>query len=183
MIALKDLFLEVNKTQYTIYCDMDGVLCDFNKRFEFYTDMSFDDYKAKYGKKKGYDIINQAGENYWTNMGWEPNGKELWNIIKQHNPYILSSPGYFVGAKEGKLNWTKKHLGILQNRVIFKQAEEKKQESGKNHILIDDLPSNIQDWKSAGGIGILHSSSNPERTYKKLEELGLYERNSVKERI
>jgi len=183
VITLKDLFIEVNKTQYNIYCDMDGVLCDFDNRFKFYTDMSFDEYKAKYGKQIGYDVINKLGENYWANMKWEPNGKQLWDIIKPHNPFILSSPGYFRGAKEGKLKWIQKNLGIPENRVIFSQAEDKKNKAGKNNILIDDLPSNINDWKTAGGIGILHNSSNPEKTYKKLEELGLYERNTVKKGV
>ena len=183
MIALKDLFLEVNKTQYTIYCDMDGVLCDFDNRFEFYTGMSFDEYKIKYGDKKAYDKISEIGENYWANMKWENNGEKLWKIIKIHNPYILSSPGYFTGAKEGKLKWIKKNLGIPESRVIFKQAKDKKDEAGKNHILIDDLPSSITDWKNAGGIGIEYNSSNPESAYNKLEELGLYERDTTKKGV
>ena len=50
-------------------------------------------------------------------------------------------------------------------------------------VLIDDLPSNISDWKSAGGIGVKYNSSSPESAYKKLEELGLYERDIAKKGV
>ena len=40
-----------------------------------------------------------------------------------------------------------------------------------NHILIDDRLSNIEQWRSQGGIGILHTSAV--NTIQQLKELGL----------
>ena len=40
-----------------------------------------------------------------------------------------------------------------------------------NHILIDDRESNIDQWRAAGGIGILHTSAS--NTIQQLKKLGL----------
>jgi hypothetical protein len=37
-------------------------------------------------------------------------------------------------------------------------------------LLIDDLPKNIAEWKSAGGTGILHKSTG--QTLSQLKRLG-----------
>ena len=57
MISLSNLFEEEKpKINYQIYCDMDGVIADFEGRFEHFTGMSPDQYRAemtqKYGEKK-----------------------------------------------------------------------------------------------------------------------------------
>ena len=41
---------------------------------------------------------------------------------------------------------------------------------GKTSVLIDDLPSNIKDWESHGGTGILFKNAG--ETRNRLEELG-----------
>ena len=43
--------------------------------------------------------------------------------------------------------------------------------SGINKILIDDRPDNIEQWRSKGGIGILHT--NTADTLKQLQAYGL----------
>jgi len=49
---LKEQDKEFEKKKYKIYCDMDGVLCDFDARFEYFGGMSPKAYEAKYGTKK-----------------------------------------------------------------------------------------------------------------------------------
>ena len=46
----------------------------------------------------------------------------------------------------------------------------KQKHSGENRILIDDTAKNIEDWESAGGIGILHTDAFS--TIAKLKEIG-----------
>ena len=43
--------------------------------------------------------------------------------------------------------------------------------SDGNNILIDDRESNIQQWREAGGIGILYKSAD--QVNKELDKLGL----------
>ena len=52
-----------------------------------------------------------------------------------------------------------------------RSKEKKKEFAGKNKILIDDLKSNIKEWKASGGIGILHKQTAS--TISALKELGL----------
>ena len=56
-------------------------------------------------------------------------------------------------------------------KLVLASAEKKQNYSGTNKILIDDRPDNIDQWRSKGGIGILHT--NTEDTLKQLQNIGL----------
>ena len=49
--------------------------------------------------------------------------------------------------------------------------KQKQQLATSESILIDDRQINIDQWEDAGGIGILHTSTN--NTISQLKELGL----------
>ena len=101
----------LNEQRYQIYCDMDGVLCDFEKQFVTYFKMTEDEFKAKYGENSFWKIITKAGVEYWDTMEWMPDGKDLWYAIRDQNPIILSSPGRMPKAPTGKKTWVKRELG------------------------------------------------------------------------
>ena len=50
---------EASKPQYIIYCDMDGVIADFDKRFEQFFKMSPREYESKFGKEQFWDVISK----------------------------------------------------------------------------------------------------------------------------
>ena len=56
-------------------------------------------------------------------------------------------------------------------KLILAYSYNKKDYADKNSILIDDYSKNIEQWRAAGGIGILHTSA--EDTIKQLQKLGL----------
>jgi len=56
-------------------------------------------------------------------------------------------------------------------KLILAQSFNKKNYADKSNILIDDRADNIQQWKDAGGIGILYQSA--EQVMKELDKLGL----------
>lgn len=164
MKTLKEL-LETNSknpnTKYKLFCDMDGVLCDFDARFEHFTGMHPREYENKYGQRKFYDLINkEVGMKFWSEMPWTPKGKELWNFIKDYKPALLTSPTGKTGSEDretsmkGKSQWVAKNLGSF--RVIFAKARDKHIYSGKNRIHIDDRQDTIERWIERGGIGIYH---------------------------
>lgn len=148
---------------------MDGVLCDFSKRFEQFGGMSPEAYKAKNGKEKFWNLINKVGEQFWSKMPWMPNGKILWNHIKQYNPILLSAPSLDHSSRYGKKLWVKEN--IPGTKLILSKRENKQDYSGKNKILIDDRADNINEWNSKRGIGILFTSTS--QTINELKELGL----------
>jgi len=157
--------------EYTIYSDMDGVLVDFNKRFEQFSDnIAPQDYVDKFGLEAFWDLIdNKTGVRFWVGMDWMSDGKEYWNYIKKYNPMLLSSPSRKNESRLGKRIWAKRNMP--GTKVILAYAENKKNYANANSILIDDMEKNIDQWRAAGGIGILHTSAAS--TIAQLKELGL----------
>lgn len=163
--TLKEIYEAEKAPSLQIYCDMDGVLCNFDARFEYYFDMSPEEFRAKYGKKVMEEKISEAGAQFWAGMQWMPGGQELWSVISKRNPIILSSPGKFHQAEEGKQMWIDKNLNPKPKSVIFKNAGHKHEVLAgkspaeiKRSILIDDYYKNILPWKEEGGIGLYYRS-------------------------
>jgi hypothetical protein len=152
--------------QYKIYCDMDGVLVDFDKA---YFDLTGEKASFNTDPKKFWEPINKAGASFWIKMKWMPDGKQLWNYIKPYNPELLSAPSYQESSKIGKRVWVKRNTP--DTKLILRTAERKQEFATPNTILIDDRADNIQRWNDAGGIGIHHTSA--ESTIKQLKDLGL----------
>ena len=154
-----------------IYCDLDGVLTDFDGRFQHYAGMSPKAYEAKYGTGPFWNLIDrEIGIEFWSGMGWMQGGEELWNYIKYYNPIILSSPSKDPLSRKGKTLWVEKNLHPSP-KIIFKFSENKRRHA-KDHILIDDKRSNIEDWKEDGGIALRCLRGNIEPVLTELQKLG-----------
>ena len=185
----------MNNYPYKIYCDMDGVLCDFesavvesiNRELKnnnpknpklaakviedlgrnYITAKDIHKYspgKSKPAAKYMYSLVHDD-EEWWANLPWMPGGEELWSYISQYNPDILTSPMDKAGKIEslsGKLTWVKKNLGLSADKVNFAHDKYKFALSpdGMPNILIDDFESKVKPFTEAGGIGILHISTN-----------------------
>jgi len=156
--------------EFILYCDMDGVLCDFEKRFEEFGKMPPRAYEEKYGIEQFWKLIDEeVGLRFWVGMPWMPDGKELWNFLKPFNPILLSAPSRNNESRLGKRLWVRNH--IPGTKLILASKFNKPQYSQKNSILIDDMSSTIEKWDAEGGIGILHTSAAS--TIEQLKQLGL----------
>ena len=176
MYKLTDIYRQIKEeetaaqvSQYKIYCDMDGVLCDFNRRFEQFGGINPNEYESKNGIKMFWKIIDSVGEQFWSQMPWTPDGKQLWTYISKYIPTLLSAPSENFSSRYGKKLWVEENLP--GTKLILAKRTNKQDYSGKNQILIDDLPKNINEWNSKGGIGIFHTSA--ENTINKLKQLEL----------
>lgn len=147
-------------TLVELYCDQDGVLSDFDQMFRDHTDK----YPHEVESPELWKSIDRI-DDFWTGMDWMPDGPELWAFIKPLNPTILSAPSQSPLCIPGKKHWLSQHIGEVP--AIFEQAKEKYAGPGK--VLIDDRDSNIEKWRGAGGIGILHKSAAD--TIRQLQEL------------
>jgi hypothetical protein len=173
--------------KYQIYCDMDGVLTDFEKRFitllrkegpKYYSkEVIAQVTKPKHfekleGAKEFWKFIDQyIGLEFWSDMPWMPNGKELWNFIAPYSPKILSSPSREDTSRLGKRVWVKDNL-TPPPPVIFRYSNAKAQFADSNSILIDDKPSNLAAWKAKGGIAIECKDGEIQSIIEQLKELG-----------
>jgi len=154
---------------YTIYCDMDGVLVDFEKGYAELTNTTPS--KTFNGKSEFWEPINKAGAAWWANLDWMSDGQQLWSYIKKYNPYILSAPSWDPSSRVGKEAWCKIHLKNEYKKLLLYSRDQKQVFAAENKILIDDMERTINEWKRAGGIGILHTSATD--TIKQLKKLGL----------
>jgi hypothetical protein len=160
--------LREEETEYTIYCDMDSVLVDFDRGYQELTGMTSQQADAN-GVEAFWDPISKAGAKFWITLQWMPDGKQLWDYIKKYNPILLSAPSREESSKLGKRVWVKRELPGV--KLILKYASQKQEYASPTSILIDDRQKNIDQWEAAGGIGILHT--NTPNTIKQLQQLGL----------
>lgn len=141
-----------------VYCDMDGVITDWDGQLKNLTGMELDWDDPEDKKQKAYKAIDDAGVEFWSKMKWLPDekgGKKLWKILKPFRPVFLSSPGQFRYAPQGKTEWVNQNTPgttLFTEPDKFKFAE-------RHAVLIDDNEDNIDAWKKAGGIGILHKDT------------------------
>jgi hypothetical protein len=175
MPNLLDLY-EAIKPKYLIFCDMDGVLVDFDKGYEELTGKSTKHHDVQ-DKNDFWRLLDKSLEekgleeyDYWVNLPWMPDGKLLWNYISPYKPYILTAPSLDPGSKIAKREWVERELPEAKN-VYFRRAQLKPNFSGKNRILIDDREDTIESWIAQGGIGIHHTSAA--NTIEQLKNLGL----------
>jgi 5'(3')-deoxyribonucleotidase len=163
--------------QGDIYCDMDGVLVDIIGgicKMDLMTrcnQKSFDKYLE--ANKKRFDADHP---HLFRNLPWMRDGKRLWKYISNFRPHILSAHtnSWQPTSKDDKMVWIKNHLTPLPYKIHILRREEKKNYATKGdgipNVLIDDWDKNINEWKAAGGIGILHR--NAESTIATLRNLG-----------
>ncbi len=152
---------------YKIYCDMDGVIADFERGYEELTGIDLQG-EFKPEGKEFWGPISKAGVGFWAGLKWMPDGQQLWDYIKPFNPQLLSAPSREQSSRIGKHVWVKHK--IPGTRLILRYANKKKELASPKSILIDDRQANIDQWEAAGGIGILHTDTN--NTIKKLKQLG-----------
>lgn len=166
-------YIKEDENKKKIFLDMDGVIVDFMEAvYKLYNLKDFREWE-KLGPEK-YSKINKMGEKWWSQMNWTRDGKKLWNYLKNEDVTILSAtPRDSISrpiSLEGKKNWLSKNIGSsYSSKALLVIAVEKQNYASPNHILIDDSDRNIRQWKSKGGIGILHKNTND--TIKQLEKV------------
>ena len=114
-------------------------------------------------------IDDKVGFSFWAEMPWMPDGKQLWSYIEKYKPMLLSAPSQKPSSRYGKRVWVANNLPGV--KLILAKRENKQDYSKPNRILIDDRADNVEEWKSKGGIGILHTSAAD--TIEKLKQLGI----------
>ena len=165
---------EREQPQYKIYCDMDGVLTNFEARFDHFTGMHPQEYEKAKGTQAFWNLIDvEIGVRFWVGMDWMPQGEQLWNFIKKFNPSLLTSPSRDNSSRLGKSLWVRNKLSP-KPKVIFAYSKDKQRYATPNSILIDDKPSNIEEWKAAGGIAFRVKNGDIVPALKGLKELGYY---------
>jgi hypothetical protein len=153
---------------FKVYCDMDGVLCDFEEAFQELTGDSVEHFRATHKQQDMWDLMGEQEPEFWGKMPWMPDGEELWEYIRTFKPTILTSPFLTKNCHIGKYDWCGENLGpeieVIINKDKYKHADSKS-------ILIDDREDVLEKWRKAGGIGLTHTSAA--NTIATLKDYGL----------
>lgn len=133
-----------------IFCDLDGVLANFEQgvinRFNKPPD------KLKPAIMWG--VINKSN-SFFDSLPWMPRGRELWEEIKQYDPIILTGIPNGATAAEQKRRWCARELGP-DVHVITCATKEKPRFCINGSLLIDDRTDNLNAWNIKGGKYILY---------------------------
>ena len=167
---------ENEKNTYKIYVDMDGVLANFEKRFEDLAGMGADEYKDKYGIKEFWNLIDEKHKvSFWRGIEPMVDAEKLIDFVSNYDYELLTAPSVKKQSVIGKSLWVKDKTGQLfpfLPKVNYKFAKDKhliKPKLSEFDILIDDRQDTIDRWNRAGGTGILHTSAD--NTITQLEKI------------
>ena len=157
------------RSSYKIYCDLDGVLANFITGIMSTLNISKEPTQDEIEEFLSTLEVNSI--NWWSNLDWQYNGKQLWEILKYLNTEILtacpSQCKMHQNVIKGKKLWCKKNLNLTSG-INVTTRRGKTRFAAPNHILIDDYIKNCNEWKAAGGFAIHHIDSR--RTVKELKD-------------
>jgi hypothetical protein len=140
----------------TIFVDLDGTLVDMERGV---LEVTGKDIKEHYATNVGAMWKKLAHiPSFFTKLDWMPDGKELWDFVKDHNPTILTGLPIGKWAAPQKKAWCVNKLGT-NIPVITCMSKDKHLYCSPGDILIDDRESTRKSWEEAGGIFILHTSA------------------------
>ena len=169
---------EDENENWYIYLDMDGVVADFDKRFEDLSGMIPQSYVNKYGLDKFWDLIDEKHKvAFWRGIELMPGANKLVNFVSQYPYEMLTAPSIKKQSIIGKSLWVKDKVGTLypsKPKVTYRPAKLKhtvKPNLTKYDILIDDKKSTIERWNNAGGTAIFYVNAN--QVIDELKNLGL----------
>jgi len=170
--------LNEEEGEYYIYLDMDGVVADFDTRFNDLSGMMPQDYVNKNGIKAFWDLIDEKHKvAFWRGIELMPDAQKLVKYVEQHPFEMLTAPSIKKQSIIGKGLWIKDKIGTLYStkpKVTYRSAKQKhtvKPNLTKFDILIDDKGSTIDRWDAAGGTAILYQNAN--QVINDLKKLGL----------
>jgi predicted kinase len=151
-----------SKKKYILFCDLDGVLVNFDKGVFDITSR----YPSQFSKTGEMWKEISKKNNFWANLDWTSDGNELWNFIQENKDkwdyQILTGIPEGKNGADAKIQkplWCQSKLdpNISVNTC---SSKEKHKFSNKNHILIDDRLEYKEKWISNGGIFIHHINTN-----------------------
>ena len=153
------------ETNNVIFCDLDGVLADFEQGVKNKFNKSVDEIKPSLM----WGVINKSN-SFFESLPWMPRGKELWDRIKHHNPIILTGvPNGCATGAEQKRNWCAVNLG-QHIKVITCASKDKPIYCLPQSILIDDRIDNLNAWIEKGGKFILYDEEFVDRIVERIDK-------------
>ena len=142
-----------------IYLDMDGVIADFTKRYKELYRMEPREAEKKKEFNKFFDEFIETRQ--FETLDLMPGAMDGLVFLRKHltiPTQILSSTtneARYDEISKQKLIWLQTH-GVTFTPNFVPGKRHKWKFARPDTIIIDDTESVINQWREAGGIGILH---------------------------
>ena len=181
------------QSAFQIYCDLDGVLVDFEEGVRRLTGEPTSNFRIK---QTMWNHVIRANA-FFENLSWTKDGPTLWNAIKHLKPDILTGCPSHESSRTEKFHWCQQQLGVDRlhhvdmasnyrdhqsvngnwrqegvTNVITCWSENKFREcTAAGSVLIDDTEDLRQSWERAGGLFVHHTDAD--NTIRQLQRYGI----------
>ena len=151
---------------WEIFLDMDGVISDFDTHCTL----------TGFRKEDGSPDYNRMNNKSWfSDMPMYDGARVFYDALAERaRVRFLTAPVKYPECFAGKAEWILKfipeHGRAILGDLMIVASKDKHLVAGPKRILIDDRQCNIDEWRKAGGIAILHQG-NYAQTLKKLDAI------------
>ena len=128
---------------YKIFCDLDGVLVDFELGIQKLMNCpSSQAVKGTMWKKVA------RAHAFYEHLNWMPDGKRLWNAIRPLKPDILTGVPYPKKSRVEKYNWCLRELGLDNLNHVDMASGYKDHSVVNENYPRDDATNIITCWSN-----------------------------------
>lgn len=166
------MLIQALNYDWNVFCDADGVICDFTKKVQsFLPEFINDNPKFKNKVWGSIQYHNDNVEPFFESLDKMHDADHLVDFVRSTfgNVFILTACGFTPkDAADQKRRWFERQYGKDLIVKTVTKSSDKAQFASPNSILIDDRAKSIDPWVAAGGVGVLHTSA--EDTIAQLEK-------------
>lgn len=171
-------------TRIHVYCDVDGVLADFNGAIVKWYNLPNPDAVVKFlARSENWHQVTKDHPHLFNELAVLPDARRLITglfVLQSRKQIDLSfltalphewqgNPQQLRRGREDKVRWMTRHFQQVDpdSVIVCESRKDKVHYSIQQHvtnqraaILIDDYKKNVEDWQQIGsGIGVLHTSA------------------------
>lgn len=143
-------------TRWQVFCDLDGVLADFDRGVVERTGAMPREFRRR--RKMWRRLAPPKTEDFFSRLPWMRGGTQLWDFLEPLSPAILSGAPSGDWAAPQKRRWCTEKLKIPEERVLIVDPVDKALFSHPGAVLVDDWLEHRAPWEARGGIFIHHRS-------------------------
>lgn len=159
---LKDIIKAASRpllpgTCWQVFCDLDGVLADFDRGVEERAGAKPDQFRRR--RKMWRRLAPPRTKDFFSTLPMMQGASQLWNFLMPLSPAILTGSPSGDWAAPQKRRWCTEQLCLPADRVLVVDAVDKALFSKPGAVLIDDYEKHRKPWEARGGIFIHYRSA------------------------